>query len=173
MASIEIAAGVLLLAGAIFVAALIQARLAIRVAENANERVGLDEVQGLRDECITVFERAFAVRLDLEDFEESARALSGQMDQANMVRRSFAKEDFDWYCVLPLGAFLGELLRVHANGSWRAGEHGGLELMIPIGEENERRRPFDEVLQHLTSGKPGAIYARLDAARQPEKTLDG
>lgn len=166
----EMLGGGLILTGIIFVAVMIQMRLGVRAAERAIQRVRIDEVQLLSQECITVFSDAFDLRLDLDDFEESARALSGQMDQVDMLRKSFAREDFDWYCVLPLGAFLGELLRVHANGSWRNAASGGLELMIPTGRESLRIRPFQRVLDHLTgAGAPGAIYAALDACRQLEK----
>jgi hypothetical protein len=165
--------GGLILTGIIFVAVMVQMRLGVRAAERAIERIHIDQVQSLSQECISVFANAFDIRLDLDDFEESARALSGQMDQADMLRKSFAQEEFDWYCVLPLGAFMGELLRVHANGSWRSAASGGLELMIPAGEESVRIRPFQRVLEHLTAaGAPGAIYADLDASRQLEKPDD-
>lgn len=170
MIVLEMLGGVLILTGIIFVAVVIQMRLGIRVAERAIERVRIDEVQSLSQECIAVFANAFDIRLDLDDFEESARALSGQMDQVDMLQKAFAKKDIEWYCVLPLGAFLGELLRVHANGSWRTAETGGLELLIPAGDESGRIRPFQRVLGHLTAaGAPGSIYADLDASRQLEK----
>jgi len=171
MIGFEMLAGGLILAGIIFGAVVIQMRLGIRRAERAIARVPLEEVPSLSQECIAVFARAFDVRLDLDDFEESARALSGQLDQADMLRKSFAKEDLEWHCVLPLGAFLGELLRVHANGSWRRLESGGLELLIPVGEKSVRTRPFQRILEHLTRpGAPGSIYADLDALRQLEKS---
>jgi len=170
MIVLEMLGGGLILTGIIFTAVVVQMRLGIRAAERAIQRVRIDEVQSLSQECIAVFAKAFDLRLDLDDFEESARALSGQMDQVDMLRKSFAREDFDWYCVLPLGAFLGELMRVHANGSWHSAASGGLELRIPVGQESVRIRPFQRVLDHLTaSGAPGAIYADLDASRQLEK----
>ncbi len=173
MIALEMLGGGLILAGIIFVAVVVQIRLGTSAAERAIERVRLDQIQSLCQECIGGFANAFDIRLDLDDFEESARALSGQMDQGEMIRKPFAKEDFDLYCVLPLGAFMGELLRVHANGSWRSAEPGGLELLIPDGEGSFRIQPFQRVLEHLTAADaPGSIYATLDAARQLEKPED-
>ena len=170
MIALEMLGGGLILTGVLFAAVMIQIRLATSAAERAIERVRLDQIQSLSQECIVGFANAFDIRLDLDDFEESARALSGQMDQGDMMRKPFAKEDFELYCVLPLGAFMGELLRVHANGSWRSAESGGLELLIPNGEETFRIQPFQRVLEHLRAADaPGSIYAALDAARQLEK----
>jgi hypothetical protein len=169
MMLLEAAGGAVLVAATIFVAVLLHMRRALGVAARTIEGVRPAAIPALRDECIAVFERAFGERLDLDDFEESARVLSGRMDHPTPLRRAFAQDDFDWYCVLPLGAFLGELVRVHGNGAWRASQTGGVELVIPVGEESARIRPFHKVLTHLTAGEPGEIHVYLEASRQLEK----
>ena len=74
--------------------------------------------------------------------------------------------------MLPVGAFLGELLRVHVNGTWRASELGGIELEIPVGDESAQTFPFHKVIKHVTLGDPGDVYAYLETSRQLDKVVE-
>lgn len=158
----------------VMVGGILHMRHSIRVAEAAVEAVALDEIPGLRDECVRVFRDAFDEQLDLEDFEATAQILSGRLDQSESLKGAFERPERYWHFVLPVGAFLGELLRVHANGSWRPAPEdlGGLELAIPLRDDFAQTFPFHKVIKHVTMGDPGDIYAYLMSSLQLEKVLD-
>ncbi len=158
----------------VMVAGVLHMRHSVRTAEAAIEAVGRDEIPGLRDECVRVFREAFGETLDLDDFEASAQVLSGRLDQSESLKKAFARDDCYWHFVLPVGAFLGELLRVHANGSWREAPEdvGGFELAIPVRGEYAQTFPFHKVIKHVTMGDPGDVYAYLMSSRQLEKVFE-
>jgi hypothetical protein len=149
-------------------------RHSIRTAEAAIREVTAADVPALRDECVRVFSEAFGDTLDLDDFEGSAQILSGRLDQAELLKRPFARPDRYWHFVLPIGAFMGELLRVHTNGTWRPApaEVGGLELAIPLRGDFVQTFPFHKVIKHVTSGDPGDVYAYFMSSRQLGKLAD-
>ncbi len=151
---------------------LLHMRHSSRVAERAIEGVTLEQVPALRDECIAVFRSAFGSTLDLEDFEGAALELSCRLDESESLKAAFAKDDFFWYFVLPVGAFLGELIRVHVNGTWRESELGGLERAVPGGDESAQTFPFHKVIKHVTIGDPGDVYAYLESSRQLDKVVE-
>ena len=170
-----IGAGILLLFAVFLVWGALHLRHSIRGAESAIAAVRLDEIPALRDECIRVFQDAYGDALDLDDFEGAAQILSGRLDDHESLKQPFARDDCYWHFVLPVGAFLGELLRVHANGTWRVASDevgGGIELAIPIRDELAQTFPFHKVLKHVTSGDPGDVYAYLMSSLELEKVLD-
>jgi len=155
----------------IFVGGVLHLRHSIRVAEAAIGEVVLADIPALREECLEVFRAALEENLDLDDFEGSAEILSGYLDRPESLKQAFAKDDFYWYFVLPVGAFIGELLRVHLNGAWRDSEMG-LELAIPIGDDHAETYPFHKVVKHVAAGDPGDVYAYFMTSRQLEKITD-
>jgi hypothetical protein len=150
-------------------------RHSIRAAEAAIRGVTPGDIPVLREECVRVFREAFGDTLDLDDFEGCAQILSGRLDQAETLKRPFAREGLYWHFVLAVGAFMGELLRVHANGAWRPAraEVGGLELAIPLQGDFVQTFPFHKVIKHVTSGDPGDVYAYFMSSQQLDKIAEG
>jgi len=148
-----------------FVAAVLRLRRSIRTAAAAIEEVALEDVSALCDECVEVFRNAFGEDLDLDDFEGATRLLSDRFDQSESLKEAFAKDDFDWYFALPVGAFIGELLRTHVDGAWRE-EDLGLVLSIPVGDDSADTLPFHKVMKQAISGDPGDVYAYFMASRE-------
>ncbi len=158
----------------VVVIGLLHMRHSIRVVEAAIRAVSHEDVPALRDECVRVFRDAFDEALDLQDFEGSVQLLSGRLDQSESLKKAFARDDCYWHFVLPVGAFMGELLRVHVNGSWREApaDPGGLELAIPLRDDFATTMPFHKVIKHVTGGDPGDIYAYLMSSRQLDKIAE-
>jgi len=133
-------------------------------------RLEVADVERLRDECIRAFRQAFSEDLDLGDFEASARLLSRRIDDGSL-KTALAKDEFWWYYVLPAGAVLGELMRVHAQGEWKDTEDGAPEMRIPVGDGEATTYPFDKLFKQVTSGDKGDLYAFLVASRQLDRVV--
>lgn len=161
---------VLTIAG-LFLWGLARLRHGYRSAGAATQTVRLDQIDGLRRECESVFRTAFGEDLKLDDLDGSARLLSTRVDEVAALKDAFAKPDFYWYFVLPVGAFLGEWLRVHARAEWKVSKEGGLEMSIPVHEGQATTFPFDKVLKQVSAGSRGDLYAYLIAATQLDKTI--
>lgn len=154
------------------VAGVLHLRRSIRVARQAIPGVRLDQIDPLRRECEQVFGQTLAQTLSLSDYEASAQALSACLDQVETLKRAFAKPDFYWYFVLPVGAFVGELIRSHAGGEWTLDdEGGGPALQVPVGDGVATTYPFDKVLRHATGGSKGDMLAYLMSARSLDTAL--
>jgi hypothetical protein len=143
-----------------------------KVAVEAIGKLGLDDIGALRAACEAVFKQAFGETLALEDYEGSARLLSARLDKVESLKRAFARPDFYWYFVLPTGAYLGELLRVHVRGQWQPSAEGGLEIRVPVGDGVATTYPFEKILKQATIGGKGDLYAYLMSATQLERALD-
>jgi hypothetical protein len=126
------------------------------------------DVGRLRDDCRRAFREAFSEDLDLGDFEASASLLSRRIDDGSL-KQALMKDDFWWYYVLPAGAVLGELMRLHAQGEWKDTDDGAPEMRIPVGDGEATTYPFDEVFKQVTVGDKGDLHAYLVASRQLEK----
>jgi hypothetical protein len=155
----------------LFLWGLARLRNGYQSAYAASQALRLDQIDGLRRECESVFRSAFGEELKLDDLDGSARLLSARVDQVGTLKDAFAKPDFYWYFVLPVGAFLGEWLRMHARAEWKVSQEGGVEMSIPVREGNATTFPFDKVLKQVTAGSPGDLYAYLIAATQLDNTL--
>lgn len=143
-----------------------------KVAYAAIAKVKLPEIDTLRQECERIFFEKFSERLDLNDIEKSAKLLSARLDNVESLKGAFAKEDFYWYFVLPVGAFLGELLRVHAGAEWKEGDDGAGPMMtMPVLGESATTYPFHKVMKQVTVGDKGDIYAYLKIAPGLEKAI--
>lgn len=141
-----------------------------RNSEQAQQEIlklTLADVGRLADECRTVFREKLCVDLKLENFEESAKLLSHHVDDLSL-KKALSKDDFWWYFVLPVGALLGELLRVHAGAEWKPSAEGGLEMEIPVKGGGATTYPFEKILKQATVGDKGDLYAYLKAAVQIE-----
>lgn len=159
----------------VLVGGLFHLRHSIRVAEEAIRETTVDQIPALRDECVRVFGEAFGETLDLQDFEGSAEILSARLDHPESLKQPFAREACYWHFVLPVGAFVGELLRVHCNAVWREADDefsGGLEIAIPVGDDVAQTYPFQKVIKHVTSGDPGDVYAYFLSSKQLDKITE-
>jgi hypothetical protein len=163
---------VLLAIAILFAWGILHLRKSQRVASEAIRKVTLADVEPLRQECERVFLDAFGESLSLEKYEEAAKVLSNRLDDAESLKRAFSRPDFYWYFVLPTGAFLGELLRVHARGEWQASEDSGVEMRIPVGSGFATTYPFDKIVKQATIGGKGDIYAYLVSALRLEEALE-
>jgi len=139
-----------------------------RKAEAEVERIELADIEPLARECVDVFRKKLGVKLDLDDADDAARKLDDAFLDRARLKRAFAKDNFYWYFVKPVGAALGELLRRHARHQWRkdAGKTPHMEVALPDGHSEVY--PFDKVIKQSTVGDPGDLVAYVEFAR----TLD-
>lgn len=142
-----------------------------RVAYERITQVKREDVERLRKECEDGFRAHFSERLSLDDYEGSAKILSARLDQHETLKKAFGRKDFYWYFVLPVGAYIGELLRVHAKGEWQEAEGGGLTLVIPVAGQPATTHPFDKVMKQVTLGDKGDLYAFLVTALRLESVV--
>jgi hypothetical protein len=161
---IWIVLGLVALVAGVFAWGLLHLRASTRAAQRAIDTVTLDCVQALARECEQVFCLRFGDTLVLAELEPTAKLISARMDDVNAMKTAFAKDELYWHFVLPVGAYVGELLRVHAGGVWKASAEGGLEMSIPAGDGEATCFPFDKILKQATVGDKGDLYAYLMTA---------
>ncbi len=154
---------ILLIPVIFFVWGLMRLRKCVREVNNAIVKVQPSDIGPLADECQRVVFQKFAEHLSLSDLEGSARIISKRVAD-HSFRDAFHKDDFWWYYVLPVGAYLGELMRTHAKAEWRVSEEGGMEMSIPVEGGAATIFPFDKVLKQITSGDPGDLHAYINSA---------
>jgi hypothetical protein len=146
-------------------------RQGYRVADAMARKVTPAQIDALREECERVFLSAFSETLSLSTLEKSAKILSDRLDKVETLKTAFGKPDFYWYFVLPVGAYIGELIRIHAAGEWLESKDGGLEMRIPVGGDFATTYPLDKVLKQITSGSRGDLYAYLMTATRIEVAI--
>ena len=144
-------------------------RITRRAADAARLLFSVQEkdIPGLVEECIRISNEKLGTRLDIKDLENSARALDFLLDpdQRARVKLAFAGPGHPGRFVMPLGAFLGELVRLHHPGArWIAREQGGLAMEIPQGATTLTMHPFDKVLKHSATGSSGDLLNYLNVA---------
>lgn len=66
---------------------------------------------------------------------------------------------------MPVGAVLGEVLRIHAGGQWQATGGGGLCVVLPVGDGTATAHPFEKVVKQASGGASGDIAAHVATAR--------
>src|SRR5215510_4537425 len=135
-------------------------------------RVEEGQIPALVEECIRVCRDKLAATLELQDLDGSAHVLDEllQRSLATRVKGVFETPSHPGHFVLPLGAFIGELVRRHNPGShWVARKAGGLAMDVPSGQATLTIHPFDKVLKHAATGARGELttYIRIAAGKQP------
>jgi hypothetical protein len=160
-----LAGGVLLL----FVLFLVWGFLHLRQSRNraAAEiiRIELSEIPALAQECVDVFEKKLGVRLDLANCDESARRLDEAFGDTQKLKTSFAHDDFYWYFVKPVGAYLGELLRRHAAHEWVKEAGTPPRMIVRVGGAESEASPFEKILAHSMRGDSGDLVAYIEFGR--------
>jgi hypothetical protein len=125
------------------------------------------QIPALVEECIRVCDQKLGTGLDLNNFEGSAENLDFLLEPKQRMRTKAAFElpDHTGRFVLPLGAFIGELVRIHNPGSrWVPRKDGGLAMDISQGGTTLTMHPFDKVLKHAATGKEGELLSYLNVA---------
>jgi hypothetical protein len=140
-------------------------RHSMRKAVSELQKVELVDIEPLASECIKTFKEKLGITLDFHDCDDAASKLDGAFQDNYKLKQAFARQDFYWYVVKPVGAFLGELLRRYADHQWRK-EPGETPSMVCIFNEGESQLfPFDKVIKQLTTGGQGDIMAYVMSAR--------
>ncbi|UXI66501.1 hypothetical protein [Tahibacter amnicola] len=163
------------IAALLFVSAVVLGALHLRESRRralaAIAMITLPQIESLRRECETVFRDRFGKTLSLGDFESSALLLSEYLDNSQLLKSAFARPDFYWYFILPVGAYIGELVRTHGKGTWRTSRGGGVEMSIDLDDGHATMYPFEKILKHLLMGSAGDIYAYLKSAATMEQVV--
>jgi hypothetical protein len=150
--------GLALVIGAvIFGAGYLQLQGSARAAEQAARRVRSADLEALGREADTVLTAQLGGPLP-EGLDEAAARLD-VLVRSPRVKDAFATPELYWRFVLPLGAALGELLRKHGQARWSE-EDSGLLLRVTLPDGKEAAvSPFERVLRHRLSGRPGQLRA--------------
>jgi len=154
-----------------FIWGLLHLRNSINVAHAQVDQVQIERIEGLCDECVRTFKEKLGEVLDLSDYERSAEVLGRRVDDSESLKSAFGKPDFYWYFVLPVGAYVGELMRNHINGTWHPSEQGGPEMRVPVGDGFASTYPFDKIIKQVTSGSKGDLFAYLMTAKKLEEAV--
>ena len=155
--------GVVALLGWVFIRITNRAKDAARAVFTVHEK----DIPALVDECIRVSSEKLGVTFDLNDIDGSAESLEYLLEPKLRTRMKTAFEipDHAGRFVLPLGAFLGELVRAHVPGCrWMPRQGGGLAMDVPQGSSTLTMYPFDKVLKHSATGNVGGITAYIHVA---------
>ena len=144
----------------VFVWGLVHLYLSRKRAFAQIETIDLAEIEALAQECVDVFRARLNIELDLDLWEDAAQKLDDVFRNEYQLKEIFAREDFYWYFVKPMG---------HSKFEWRksAGFAPHMELLLHDG--NSEITPFQKILKQVMVGDPGDIVAYVATARSMEK----
>ena len=134
-------------------------------ANEAIRKVCISDLPGLVAEGKEGLSRGYGHSLDLNDAEAAAKSLDTLFADHKKLKDTFQKDGFYWRFVLPVGALIGEYIRIHAKGVWKETPEG-LCMEIPVKDGSATCHPFDKVLKQLGQGDKGDLYAYLLSSRQ-------
>lgn len=146
--------------GALFLWGLLRLRRGSRQSAAAIRRLRVAEIAALVAEGHAGLARGYALTLDLADRTAAAEHLDRVCRDRMKLKNTFARDGFYWRFALPLGALVGEHLRLHARGEWRDSPEGPV-LALPLADGTATCHPFAQVLQHVRRGAPGDLAAYL------------
>lgn len=129
-------------------------------ANDAIRKVHVEDSPRLVAEGKAGLTKAYGVTIDFNDPEAAAKILDGLFVDHMKLKNAFEKDSFYWYFVLPVGALVGEFIRVHTKGVWKE-DPDGLSMDIPVKEGAATCHPFDKVLKQIDQGEKGDLYAYL------------
>jgi hypothetical protein len=129
-------------------------------ATEAIRKVRIEDLAGLVAEGKAGIQRGFGVSIDLTDREAAAKILDSLFADQMKLKGAFEKAGFYWHFALPVGALVGEFMRIHAKGVWTESPEG-LLMKIPVKDGVATCFPFDKVLKQVDSGEKGDLYAFL------------
>lgn len=160
---VGVGAGLGLLATGLFVWGYVRLQRNARRLSERLATVTLDEIPALAGTCAHVFASKLGQPLDASDPMACARALDAAVPSVRCTA-AFATDDLEWAYVLHGGAYLGELLRMHAGARWEAQADGAPGLVIEHDDAKLQLWPFEKILKHRMQGEPGDLVAYVDVA---------
>ncbi|MHC4153899.1 MAG: hypothetical protein ACYST6_03075 [Planctomycetota bacterium] len=122
-------------------------------------RMRISDIEPLFEECIVTLREKLGLELDLDDPEGSAEILDTHMS-TSALRNAFSRKGFNLYFVMPVGAFVGELIRRHGDADWQQEEDGSMSVWVRYGDEEYTVQPFEMAMEQ-TFGAKGTIFANL------------
>ncbi|MEX0939656.1 MAG: hypothetical protein WDZ59_17460 [Pirellulales bacterium] len=141
--------------------------------ETALNALELEEIDAKVDECVRVALERLDVRLDIEDWEQSSRALGAMLcvpKRKQAALRAFEKPGLSYNLFLATGAFLGELLQRHARGVWKKGDaEPYMELQLDDGLSTTW--PFSKLQKQFWEGDPDDLFAYVHMSVHAEDYL--
>lgn len=120
-----------------------------------------EEIPALAGTCAHVFASRLRSPLDSSDPLGCAAALDDAV-RSLRAAEAFARPDLEWAYVVHCGAYLGELVRMHAGGRWETHDDGAPGLVLEQGEATLRLWPFDKILKHRMQGDDGDLVAYVE-----------
>ncbi|HEX3149490.1 MAG TPA: hypothetical protein VHR66_15555 [Gemmataceae bacterium] len=169
--AVSICGGLVLIIGLLFVWGLLHLRQSRRKAEAEIRLIELVDIEPLARECVDVFRRKLGINLDLNDCEDTAQKLDDAFQDRKKLKDTFARADFYWYFVKPVGACLGELLRRHAKHQWRKQTDAAPFMEVALRDGTSEVYPFEKVIKHITVGEPGDLVAYMEFAKSINQTV--
>jgi hypothetical protein len=167
-----IGGGVLALFAVILVWGLLHMRNSLRTAYREIQDIELTDIEALTKECVRVFDRKLGVRLNLDDCDPAIEKLDDAFRDGYKLKGAFARDDFYWYFVKPVGACLGELLRRHAKHEWRKKAGAAPSMKVKLKDGHSEVFPFDKVIKQAQTGEPGDLIAYVAFARTLEQATE-
>jgi hypothetical protein len=162
---IAVAAGLLVLAAAAFAWGVARLRRNSAQLQAAIRGLTPEQIPELAGACAHVFASRLGRPLDAGDPLACVKTLDESVSSLACTR-AFARPDLEWAYVLHCGAYLGELLRLHADGRWQVVEGEGPMMLLGEGEAEVRTWPIEKILKHRMQGDPGDLVAYFEVSRR-------
>lgn len=167
---IAVVAGLLVLAGAAFAWGLVRLRRNSARLDAAIRALTLEEIPRLAGTCAHVFAGKLGRPLDAGDPLSCVKALEETVPTLACTN-AFARPDLDWAYVLHCGAYLGELLRMHAGARWRLVEGEGPMMVLGEGDAEVKTWPIEKILKQRMQGDPGDLVAYFEVSRRGPEAI--
>lgn len=163
--AIGVVVGLSVLLGAGFVWGMVRLKRNARRLNDAIRALTLDEIPQLAGSCAHVYASQLGRPLDAGDPVACVKTLDETVASLECAT-AFARPDLDWAYVLHCGAYLGELLRMHAGGRWQLVEGEGPMMVLGEGEIEVKTWPIEKILKHRMQGDPGDLVAYFEVSRR-------
>ncbi len=163
-------AAILVIVVALFTWGVVRLRRNADRLHAAMRALSVDEIPELAGQCAHVFASRLESPLDSSDPLACARALD-RLVPTLPCASAFARPELQWAYVLHCGAYLGELIRMHAGARWQAHDDGAPGLVMQHGEITIQLWPFDKILKHRMQGEPGDLAAYVRVALQGPEAI--
>jgi hypothetical protein len=167
--ALSICGGLVILGVLFLVWGFLHLRHSQRQARDEIRRIDLADIEPLTDECVAVFRNKLGVELDLDNCGDATAKLDAALRDHERLKRAFARDDFYWYFVKPVGACLGELLRRHARHKWRKQPDEAPHMEMAWDDNLSEAFPFDKVLRHTD---PGDLIAYVAFAQTVDRVAE-
>ncbi|MHC4648588.1 MAG: hypothetical protein ACYTBJ_24290 [Planctomycetota bacterium] len=119
--------------------------------------IRVSQISPLAQECIAVFGDKLEAGLNVDEAEESLIKIEEAVFEFRQLQEAFARDGFKYYFVKPVGAFLGELVRIHRQAEWV--EEAGCAPYLMLRDDNIH--PFEAAIGFVATGKIGGIWLNL------------